>query len=346
MRPLLPAAFALALAAGPAASAVEPELSLRWLSTTGSGMTGGSILEAEVGDVLALHAFVDAGSEATWTSFSLGFDPDVLQVTAADDCPELGGTPPGTGTNLGGGSCFGSNIPSQLVPMENGVGIDDLAGEVLGFDAGILIGVPAQGPIELLAVEFEVVGDPGAGSDVEIFYEPGFETVNDENGDVFQPMATATLLPEPALGMGVAAGVLGLLALRRRRAAHPAAAIVLGLLLVSAGDAWAADDDGDGIENAVDNCLNVPNAPPLDCDVDQDGYGNACDSDYDNSGLQSMSDDVGFFSAQYGLFAGASVADHDCDGIVGGPDAGYFYRSRATPPGPSGLACAGSIPCP
>jgi hypothetical protein len=55
----------------------------------------------------------------------------------------------------------------------------------------------------------------------------------------------------------------------------------LGLsLAASAGP--AQDNDGDGVFNVLDNCSDVPNGPPSDCDTDDDGYGNLCDGDFDN----------------------------------------------------------------
>jgi hypothetical protein len=47
------------------------------------------------------------------------------------------------------------------------------------------------------------------------------------------------------------------------------------LYLPAAGDA-----DGDGVPNAVDNCVFVKN--PTQSDVDEDGYGDACDIDPQN----------------------------------------------------------------
>ncbi|HEY5656781.1 MAG TPA: hypothetical protein VIY27_03240, partial [Myxococcota bacterium] len=84
------------------------------------------------------------------------------------------------------------------------------------------------------------------------------------------------------------------------------------------------DSDCDNIADAVDNCLMVPNgtvgqpagAIAAQCDTDGDGYGNACDPDISN------------------------------DGIVGGPDYGPVTANFGGVPGPSGLSCAGTIPCP
>ena len=52
-------------------------------------------------------------------------------------------------------------------------------------------------------------------------------------------------------------------------------ALALGLgILVAAGAARGVDSDGDGIENAFDNCLLVSNPDQLD--GDQNGCGDAC----------------------------------------------------------------------
>ncbi len=74
------------------------------------------------------------------------------------------------------------------------------------------------------------------------------------------------------------------------------------------------DSDADGALDVIDNCLLLAN--PTQLDADADGYGNACDADLNNSGTVTTAD-----------FA--------------------ILRARLnTAPGPSGRACAGTIPCP
>jgi hypothetical protein len=65
--------------------------------------------------------------------------------------------------------------------------------------------------------------------------------------------------------------------------------------------------------------MMVPNgvaSPVPQCDTDADGYGNACDPDVNN------------------------------DGGVGTPDYAHVGANIGGAPGPSGLSCAGTIPCP
>ncbi len=50
----------------------------------------------------------------------------------------------------------------------------------------------------------------------------------------------------------------------------------------------AADADGDGVLDGVDNCPNTPN--PNQTDTDADGLGNACDPDDDNDGVSDAAE--------------------------------------------------------
>jgi len=116
-----------------------------------------------------------------------------------------------------------------------------------------------------------------------------------------------------------------------------------------------ADDDGDLVPDAFDNCLNEANGPgetSNQVDTDQDGYGNACDADYDNDvNFEVSTVDFGIFLDAFTNVAGG-VTDHDGDGQTTTTDFATFLFQFSTPavPGPqigvSGLACAGvSTPC-
>ena len=121
-------------------------------------------------------------------------------------------------------------------------------------------------------------------------------------------------------------------------------------LMLAAGIPFAAfagsgaDGDGDTVIDALDNCSTLANASPLDCDDDTDGYGNACDADYNDDGVTGVPD-FGTFTANFGA-AGDLETDHNCDNVTGVPDFGTFTGAFGGPPGPSGLICAGTSPCP
>ena len=115
------------------------------------------------------------------------------------------------------------------------------------------------------------------------------------------------------------------------------------------------DMDSDGVQDTADNCKVVPNGPDLgtlSCvdqeDADLDGYGNICDTDADNDGGVGVSDLLATLDALQNN-PSLLIYDYDCDGGVG---VGDLLRSLAdlqagtVVPGPSGLSCAGSIPCP
>ncbi|MFC1935791.1 thrombospondin type 3 repeat-containing protein, partial [Chloroflexota bacterium] len=55
-----------------------------------------------------------------------------------------------------------------------------------------------------------------------------------------------------------------------------------------AGDACDSDDDGDGVLDDGDNCPLVNNADQTD--TDNDGLGDACDPDDDNDGIDDSAD--------------------------------------------------------
>lgn len=106
------------------------------------------------------------------------------------------------------------------------------------------------------------------------------------------------------------------------------------------------DWDGDGVPDAQDNCIRIPN--PDQRDTDGDGYGNVCDADVDNSGRVTTSWGVISPPSQRGdleriqltLQAGSYVSHHDLngDGVVDDLDASWAGMLLFQPPGPSGLA--------
>ncbi|MDJ0864785.1 MAG: thrombospondin type 3 repeat-containing protein [Myxococcota bacterium] len=109
----------------------------------------------------------------------------------------------------------------------------------------------------------------------------------------------------------------------------------------------APDFDEDGVPDALDNCVETPNASQRD--TARDGYGDACDPDYNNDGAVGIPD-FNVLRGQFGLTdedPGFDPAvDHNEDGAVGIPDFNVFRSFFGGPPGPSGLECAGTVPCP
>ena len=109
------------------------------------------------------------------------------------------------------------------------------------------------------------------------------------------------------------------------------------------------DTDGDMVPDAYDNCLDIDNGPAdpsNQIDSNLDGYGNACDPDYDDNGATTTVDFNDFFASFTGTFN--PDTDHDGNGVTTTIDFSTFldfFQNGNAPAGPSGLACAGTIPC-
>ena len=121
---------------------------------------------------------------------------------------------------------------------------------------------------------------------------------------------------------------------------------------MSANAGAVVDGDSDLVPDQFDNCSTVANGPNQgsnQVDSDQDGYGNACDADYDQDGAELVN--VPDFSVFLAAFTGGptTVTDHNGDGFTTVADFSTFlaaFQSGVPQVGPSGLACAGvSTPC-
>lgn len=105
------------------------------------------------------------------------------------------------------------------------------------------------------------------------------------------------------------------------------------------------DIDGDGVPNASDNCLDIPNANQRD--TDGDGYGNICDADLNNDGIVTTSwgvttppaarGDVEQIQITAGNAGYVSHQDLDGDNDVDADDVAIAQHWMFLPPGRSGL---------
>lgn len=106
------------------------------------------------------------------------------------------------------------------------------------------------------------------------------------------------------------------------------------------------DLDEDEVWDPDDNCLVVANADQED--PDGDGYGLACDADYNQD---AVVDEVDFeiFKASYLSREGddrySEAIDHDGSGRIHLRDFIAFKALQRAGPGPSGLSCVGEEPC-
>ena len=128
----------------------------------------------------------------------------------------------------------------------------------------------------------------------------------------------------------------------------------------------ASDSDSDGTFDVLDICsANALVPSPVACDEDNDGYGNGCDADFNNDGVIDGLDfnapgtpavDSFFECFTTASDPGLVGCDMNCDGVIDGLDFNNpgtaeldsFFELFAGPgvPGPSGLGCAGTVPCP
>jgi len=140
--------------------------------------------------------------------------------------------------------------------------------------------------------------------------------------------------------------------MNRRLAQLACSLLLLGGSPSLAQECWVCSDwDGDGACDFQDNCTIDPNGPldpPEQYDADLDGFGNACDPDYNGDSATTTADFLTFSRS----FTGESitpVTDHDGNGSTTTADFLTFlafFQAGNAPPGPSGYPCAGlEVPC-
>ena len=128
-----------------------------------------------------------------------------------------------------------------------------------------------------------------------------------------------------------------------------AALLAIGLSFASFAGS-IPDADSDGVPDQFDNCSALANGPlagTASCfgqeDADQDGYGQPCDYDYNNNGAADLGDLGDMLNNLNDPLA--AVFDNNCNGAPDLGDLGDLLTQLNNNPGPSGLACAGTIPC-
>ena len=106
----------------------------------------------------------------------------------------------------------------------------------------------------------------------------------------------------------------------------------------------AADQDGDGVSNAIDNCPTIANPTQSDCN--SDGIGDACviaggAPDINGNAIpdscecipdlfvdgQVNGTDLGALLSQWGLASATTASDLNQDGHVNGADLGYLLAN-------------------
>lgn len=92
------------------------------------------------------------------------------------------------------------------------------------------------------------------------------------------------------------------------------------------------DNDGDGVFDSHDNCLRAKN--PNQLDSDSDGFGNACDADFNNDRFVN-SLDLALLRQKFGAREATMGVDINGDGIVNSIDLALFRQMFGAPPGPS-----------
>ena len=98
----------------------------------------------------------------------------------------------------------------------------------------------------------------------------------------------------------------------------------------------STDTDGDTVLDYQDNCTTTSNT--TQADTNSDGYGNACDADYDNDGVVGQTD-FAMFRVSYGSCVTDGgydpATDSNADDCTGMADFSVLFDTWGQAPGPS-----------
>ncbi len=100
--------------------------------------------------------------------------------------------------------------------------------------------------------------------------------------------------------------------------------IIMGTLLVLnlyITSVFAIDSDNDTILDETDNCINIANIEQFD--NDNDGFGDMCAGDFNNSCLVDFPD---YFTFVSGLGTGVQLIDLNSDGDINFEDYNIFFN--------------------
>ena len=103
--------------------------------------------------------------------------------------------------------------------------------------------------------------------------------------------------------------------------------------IISITEPSQSDQDGDGVDDSLDNCTLTANAAQTDTDGDL--FGNHCDADFNNDCVVNTLD-LGLFKAAF--LSATELYDLNVDGVVNAIDLGLFKLQFFGTPGPSGAA--------